>query len=338
MTTPNTVSVDTVTSGNGAFSGSGPVAMRLLQSGFDINALRLNADINAQGVLRKDEWIQFDNAILPVARQRLVAVGDLMSRGLSMPIPNALGTTRVEWERVSDMDPAVISMSGVTNGQNDRMTFDLQGIPLPIVHRDFFLNIRALEASRKNGQSLDTMQAQLASRLVSEKVEEIFFKGATIGSGTNTIYGITTHPNRNTGTVTASWLTASGDQIIADINLMIAAAIGKNMFGPYILYVPMLVDNKLDNDLKAASDKTIRSRILEIPSILAIKASPNLTASNIVLMQATNDVVDILDGIQPTAVMWESQGGFVLNFKVMAIVVPRIKSDFKSQCGIVHYS
>lgn len=218
------------------------------------------------------------------------------------------------------------------------MTFDLQGIPLPIVHRDFFLNIRALEASRKNGQSLDTMQAQLASRLVSEKVEEIFFKGATIGSGSNSIYGITTHPNRNTGTVTTSWLTASGDQIITDINLMIAAAIGKSMFGPYILYVPMLVDNKLDNDLKAASDKTIRSRILEIPSILAIKASPNLTASNVVLMQVTNDVVDILDGIQPTAVMWESQGGFVLNFKVMAIVVPRIKSDFKNQCGIVHYS
>ena len=333
-----TVQVDTITAQGSGSVGTGNVAMRLLQSGFDVNALRLNADINAQGVLRKDEWIQFDNAVIPVARQRLVAVGDLMERGLTMPIPNALGTTRVEWERMSDMDPAIVSMSGVTQGGNDRVVYDLQGIPLPIVHRDFQINIRALEASRKNGGALDTTQAQLAARLVSEKVESLFFVGSSISGAANQIYGITNHPNRITGSVTAAWLSATGDQIITDINLMIGAAVTKNMFGPYILYVPLLVNNKLDQDLKAAWNDTIRERILRIPTILAIKGTPNLTASQVVLMQATPDVVDILDGIQPTTVMWESQGGFMVNFKVMAIIVPRIKSDFKSQSGVVHYS
>lgn len=337
MTTP-AVQVDTVTAQGSGFNGMGTVAQRLLASNFDVNALRLNADINAQGVLRKDEWVQFDNAIIPVARQRLVAIGDLMERGLSTPIPNALGTTRVEWERMSDMDPALISMSGTTQGGNDRVVFDLQGIPLPIVHRDFQINIRALEASRKSGQALDTQQAQLAARLVSEKVESIYFTGAVVGSSTNVIHGITNHPNRVTGTVTAPWLTATGDQIINDINAMIGAAIVKNMFGPYILYVPLLVNNKLDTDLKAAIADTIRERIMKIPTILKIIASPNLTASQVVLLQATSDVVDILDGIQPTTVMWESNGGFTVNFKVMAIIVPRLKVDFKNQMGLVHYS
>jgi uncharacterized linocin/CFP29 family protein len=336
MSTP--ASIDVVQTTQAGSSSLGPVAMRLMQSGFNVNSLRLNADIHAQGILRKEEWIHFDNAVIPVARQRLVGIGDLMSRGLTMGIPGALGVTRVEWERISDMDPAVISMSGVVDGGNDRVVYDLEGIPLPIVHRDFFLNIRALEASRRSGTPLDTTQAQLAAKLVSEKVESILYAGANIVGSANQIYGLTNHPNRNTGSVTASWLTATGEQIVTDINLMIASAISDNMFGPFVLHIPIAVDNKLDNDFKVNSDITIRERILKIPSILKILASANLTTSNVVLVQVTPDVIDVLDGIQPTVVMWDTMGGMQVNFKVMAIIVPRIKATYTNQSGLVHYS
>src|SRR5690606_33206914 len=91
--------------GGNSRNASGSVAARMLQSGFNVNALRTN------GTLRKDEWIQYDTAVVEVARKRLGAVADLLNAGLRYNLANALGTTRVEWETVSDMDPADITMS-----------------------------------------------------------------------------------------------------------------------------------------------------------------------------------------------------------------------------------
>ena len=91
-------------------------------------------------------------------------------------------------------------------------------------------------------------------------------------------------------------------------------------------------------DFKTYSDRTILERIMAIPGISAIKETKDLTASNIIMVQMTSDVIDLVSGMQPTTVQWESEGGMVVNFKVMTIMVPRIKFDFVNQSGIVHYS
>lgn len=313
-------------------AGSGLVAQRLMQGGFNVNALRTN------DVLRKDEWVHFDTKLIQVARQRLIGVGDLMSAGLSYALPNALGKTRLEWERVSDMSPAEVSMSGVTPGQNDRLAFDLVGLPLPIVHRDFNINIRALEASRNEGIPLDTAQAELAMRLVSEKLEDILFNGyAGINMQGSTIGGYTTFADRNTGAVTNWGLAGTdGEDILDDVIAMIQDLYSQNMFGPFMFYIPLNWYVKLSEDYKVESDKTILQRLKEIPGVQDIRPSQNLT-DEVNVVQMTSDVVDMVDGIQPTMVMWESHGGMVFNFKVMAIMVPRLKSTKAGQCGIGHY-
>lgn len=314
-------------------SGGLSVMQSLMSSNFNVESLR------TQALLRKDEWIQYDQAIVNVARQRLVGVADLMERGLTYSIPNALGTTSVEWEKISDMDDAVVNMSGVTDGGNARVVFDLDSQPLPIIHRDFQLNIRTLEASRRRGDSLDVTQAIVAARKVSERIESMLFKGATgINNGGKTIYGYTTATNRNTGSVTASWASATGDQMVTDVLRMIDAAAGDNMYGPFALYVPVSVFNRLGNDYKAASDKTILQRIKEISGVEIVKPSYNLTGTQIVLVQLSSDTVDLLDGIQPTIVQWDSNGGMTANFKVMAIMAPRIRNDYSGNSGIVHFS
>lgn len=317
---------------SGLFAAGGP-GMKLLRSGFDVQALR------TLDVLRNRDWVAVDNAVVDVARAQLLGIADLLARGLTFPLPNALGVTRVEWERISDMDPAEISMAGVTEGRNDRVLFDLQSIPIPIVHKDFWINIRALEASRRGGTPLDTTQVRLATRKVSERLEDILFNGTT-AIGTNTpIYGYLTAPNRNTGSVTASWATtATGAQMIADVLAMIGKSTADNMYGPWMIYVPIPVWVRLLDDFKANSDKSIISRILEIPGIMDVKATSQLTASNILMVQMSSDVVDLIDGMQPTVVQWQEMGGMIFNFKVMAIEVPRIRNDILTQSGIVHYS
>lgn len=323
---------DSLTTAGGSLGASGTVAAKLLSSGFKVSALR------TLGTLQKDEWIHFDNAVLEVARERLIGVGDLVSRGLTFDLPNALGSTRLEWERISDMDPAEITMSGISQSQNDRVVYDLQGMPIPIVHKDFNINIRALQSSRKSGMPLDTTQIRYATRKVVENIESQLYLGATVLGTNNPIYGYTTTPNRNTGALTASWKTATGDQIVADILLMIEAAQADNMFGPYIIYVNSLAFVNLANDYKAASDKTILQRIKEIPGISDVRPTTNLVEKQVVMVQMTSDVVDIVNGISPTVVEWESHGGMVMHFKVLAIMVPRLRTDFLDQSGVCHFT
>ena len=323
---------DSVTSLASGLKGAGSVAARLLASNFNVNALR------TLGTLKKDEWIHYDSAVVEVARERLIGVSDLVSRGMTYPLNNALGSTRVEWERMSDMDPAAISMSGISESQNDRITFDLQGMPVPIVHKDFNINIRALMASRNSGQPLDTTQVRLATRKVAETIEGMLFSGATVLGSNNPIYGYTTAVNRNTGALAASWQTATGAQIIGDVLDMIEAANADNMYGPYVIYVNNLAFINLSNDYKLESDKTILQRIKEIPGIADVRPTNYLPIKQVIMVQMTSDVVDMIDGMSPTLVEWESHGGMVMHFKVMAIMLPRIRTDILNQSGLMHFT
>lgn len=332
MTTTSGAQVDVVHSANNSYSAVGGVAQRLLQSGFNVNALR------TQDVLQKDEWIKFDEQVIATATQRLVGVADLMNANLTYSVPNALGVTRVEWETQSDLSAANVSMNGLTVGQSDRVEYTLNGLPLPIIHKDFNINLRTLEASRKLGQPLDTTGVSLAARIVSEKLEELLFDGSSVAGTGFTIPGYTTHASRNTGSTTADWNGATGDQIVNDILAMIAQAVADHMYGPYMIYCSTASMVNLGDDYKAESDKTILQRILEIPQIQGVKGSEYLSNAEALLVQMTPDVVDIVDGIQPMVVMWESHGGFLLNFKVLAVMVPRIKADRSGQSGIVHYT
>lgn len=330
--------VDVIGARSGGAFASGGVAQRLLANGFDASALRTN------DVLRKEEWIKFDTSVVEIARQRLIGVQDLLGRGLRFDIPNAMGTTRLEWERMSDMDPAEVNMSGIAEGQRDRVTFDLQALPLPIVHKDFSFNIRALEASRTLGQPLDMVQAQLAARLVAEKNEDILFNGSTLVAGGGlTIQGYTTATNRNIGSLSADWalVATTGEAIVRDVIAMIGAAAADRMFGPYLLYVPIAFFNKLADDYKANSDRTIIERVKAIPGIIDIRPTENLAegaSGEVLLIQMSSDVVDEVVGQEPITVQWDEMAGFIINFKVLSIMVPRVRNDLLLQSGIVHYS
>lgn len=329
-----TAEVSTLTRTKGGnIQGSGMVAQRLLQSGFNINALRTN------DVLRKDEWKLYDTALVEVARKRLVGVQDLISMGLTKSLPNALGITRVEWETATEMTPADVSMSGIMQSQNDRIEFDLTGIPVPIIHKDFNINLRALEASRRTGMPLDTMQVERATRQVVEKIESMLFLGYTGLGSNNTIYGYTNATNRNTVTSTNShdWDTDStGEEMVTDILAMQAKMVEDNFYGPYGIYVTTAAYTRMGADFKSNSDRTILERLLAIPGISFIKPSKDVPAKQQIMVQFDRDVVDMLIGFQPTLVEWESHGGFVQNFKVMAIMLPRVRNDAELQSGIVH--
>jgi len=324
--------IEIIQASKGQLIGSGRVAQTLMANNFNVNGLR------TLDVLRKDEWKLLDNVLIDVARNRLVAVQELVSRGLTYNIPNGLGTTILEWEQVTDMTPAEVSMSGVREGANDTRDFTLKSMPLPIIHKDFNINIRKLEASRKSGQPLDVAQATLAATLVTESVESMVFLGHATREGNARIYGLTTEPNRNTGSLSANWATATGAQILTDTLAMIDKAYVDNMYGPFGIFVPYNAYVHMGEDYKAAVGGTIMDRVLAVPGIEFVKPTKDVVSANVVMVQLTADVIDEVMGLQPTMVQWESNGGMTVNFKVMAIMIPRIRSTVTTQSGVVHFS
>lgn len=293
---------------------------------------------NQTALLQYDEWKDIDRAVIQAAVQRMIGISDLRARGLTHNL-GSIGLTISLWDRASDITPADVSMSAVTRGEKDTQAFRPQQVPVPIVHKDFQIELRRLVASRRFGESLDTSIAALASRRVAERSEQMLFGGVdTIQVDGSVIYGYTTHPDRNTVDLAANWdlSTTTGADILADVQEMLNAARDDRHYGPFVIYVPTAYESKLDDDYRDMDNRTIRQRILALSGIEDIRVADFLEPNNVLLVQMTTDVVDLAIAQDITTVQWQVLGGMQEEFKVMAVWVPRIKSDFDGRSGIVH--
>jgi hypothetical protein len=299
--------------------------------------------------LRRDEWKQLDDAVLRISETRLNGVQDLISKGLTYTLGNAMGTTVLEWTDTGDAMEANVSMDGISRSTNDRQTFQHNYLPIPIIHVDYEINARVLATSRTMGNSLDTLSAERAARKVADKLESMLFTddsyswGETDSRSRNSIYSYVNFPDREKLTIT-SW-TASGKTGVAILNDVLAAkqkSINAKHFGPWTLYIPTAWETTLDEDYVGstpdtnATGKSIRERILAIANINDIKVIDTLTADNALLVQMTPDVVRLVQGMGIQNIQWQTEGNFVNKYKVMTIQVPQLRSDRNGKTGIVH--
>ena len=300
--------------------------------------------IQVNGTLRREEWMQLDAAILPIAESRLTGVQDLVDNGLVYNLGNAMGTTVLESHSISDAMEADLTMDGVTRSKGDRPVFGTTYLPIPIVHVDYEINARVLAASRSLGNPLDTASAERAARKVAEKLESMLFTSTSYSFGGGTIYSYLNHPDRNQVTLSVHWddlanstLDSIGQKVIDDVIAMKQASINAKHYGPWMIYIPTAYETLLDKDYDITTPgTTIRERILKISGIKGIKVVDTLTANNVLMVQMTTDVVRLVRGMGIQNVQWETEGRFINKFKVLTIQVPQIRSDYNGASGIVH--
>ena len=343
----------------GQASPSGPVAQALLNSNMNVSSLRpfinkrgnpavtmmnnegkpVAKELNTNAVLRKDEWKVIDDKVQQVQRERLIGIDDLVNKGLTYNLTNPMGSTVLEFEKMDDPGSAQVDMDGINRGQNARPSYSTAYLPLPIVHSDFQFNSRVLANSRTRGESIDTTQSENATRRVAEELEKMLFTDTTYSFGTGAIQSYVNHPDRMTEAI-VGWNASgkTGEDIVNDIKNMKQRMITNQFFGPYAIYIPTEYETVLDEDYVSSYPKTIRQRIMEIANIDSIKVVDHLANGNVLMVQMTSNVVRLIDGMANTPVQWESQGGMALNFKVMSIRVPQIRSDINGSCGVVHAS
>lgn len=313
-----------------ASGGGGGMAKRLIANNMNVECLRTN------DTLTYDAWKHIDTAVLPAAQQRLAGVADLIAAGLTFPT-NGLAQTILQYQDASDVSDAEINMDGVNVGGRDRKEYDTNYLPLPIISKDFSFSAREIAASNVSGEKLDTAMAERAARKVAEMAEQVLFLGAsayTMGGGT--IRGYEDHPDRNTGTVTSAW--ATGANAMTDVRAMKAASILDRYFKPYHLYVGTTLESTLDDNYVSGYPTTIRDRLLQVDGVDKIQVIDKMTVGSALLVSMQSDVVRIVQGLPITTIQWDSSGGLMVHFKVMAILVPQIRSDQENRSGVQHWS
>lgn len=301
--------------------------------------------INSGNLLTKEAWVMLDNVILEAARDRLRAWADLRAAntyggfdGMSNPI--------LEFERSTDVGEAVEDMDGMTEARSFAPKFDLQGMPLPITHSDFFLSARFLSVSKNKGTPMDTTRSEMAGRRIGERIEKVTIgieTGAAFGSAagsrytyanTSKVYGYMTHPDRITVTGKSAPTGSNASTVLGDWLAIRELMYQNKFFGPYIVYTSTDWDQYLDNLFSTyePSAGTLRKRLLEIEDIQDIRRLDYLTAADYpfrtIWVQMKPETARAVNGMEITTIQWPSMGGMRLNFKVMAIQVPQIRSRF----------
>ena len=327
--------IDIISAGRGKVLSSGDVAAKLLANNFNVNSLRTN------DTLLYDEWKVLDKVVVKAAQERLVAVQQLIGRGLTYNVPNGLGKTVLAWQDMSDISDAELNMDAISKARRDRPEYDIAYMPLPVIHKDFSFSIREILESRNGSMPLDMTMAEMAARKVSELIEYILFNGYnTYNFGGGSIYGLTDYPYVNSGSLSGAWDSSAidGPAIINDVITIKQDLLTAKHYGPFGLWIPSEYETKLDEDYRANYTQTIRERLSNITNLAFVQVADKMPSAKVCMAQLTSDVIRMVMGLDITTVEWDSEGGLKKNFKVMAIMLPQPRKTQENDCGIAVYS
>lgn len=306
--------------------------------------------------MRKEEWISLDRTVVRATRQRLRLVADLEA-AVSLGGFNGMAKLTHEYEAMTDPGEAVVDMDGLSDARNDSPLFKLRSIPLPITHSDFFLSQRRIATSQASGTPLDTSLGEACGRRVGEALEKTAIgtqtgvtfgtqsTGVTAHDGTSTSYGLTNFTHRVTKTDLTVPDGTNPDSVVQDVIEMRETMYTNGFYGPFMLYHSTSYDQWLDRTHFVGTHaqgltngtRNLRSVIGEIDGIAGIRRLDYLTSGyQMILVQMTSDVVQMINAMDVVTLQWPSQGGLRQNFKVMAIKVALFKAPYNGVAAVIH--
>jgi uncharacterized linocin/CFP29 family protein len=338
-------------------SAEGDIAAMLIASGGDIGAMRpyiwngkhyrpmwnrqkqkLEAVPlqNATATLSYEAWKKIDREVAQEAQRPMNAVADLRQRGLVETWSNGYATMTYVSQAMSGMGKAIVSMDGLDENENDRQQFKSTPTPMPVIHAGFSMSAREIAAAAQSGQPIDTSGLAECGRVVSEKIEELTL-GAVTGPTYNggTVYGYQNFPYINTTTITSP--EAGGwdpETAVANVNSMIQALIDDRRFGPYVLYYGPAWSEYMNKDFKTYGDRTLAQRLRDNDGLDAVRMAHFIDDYSLILVQMDKGTVRLLNGMEIMTVQYDTRGGALKNFTVMAVQSPQVRATYDGHCGV----
>jgi hypothetical protein len=364
----------------------GGVAQKLMASGFNVGALRpfINRDdgksyitINNKNhvlaannaTLLYDEWKNFDNVIIKAFQEDLTFASGIMSRGLTYPLANPLGTTIVIHQNMSNAMQAQMAMDANVQNSGDTPEFGEGGVPIPIISSGFNIDIRFLNAARTSQVPLDTTNSEFAARANAVWLENLtlFGKGditdtekVTLDFSSTTVTAALryTYGNYKIDGVFSKdeavdyplgydWLaaTTTGVNMVSDVLNMKQALTEQGYGGDAVLHLPSYMSIRLAEDYKSAEASTTMTIMNRLEQIRGVSyefhdAIGRITPGsgeyvNMAMIAMRSDVIRMINGFESMLVQWDTQGGMNTNYRILTIMVPELRTRQAGDCGIV---
>ena len=298
---------------------------------------------NAAATLRKQEWEHIDREVLAIAKPRLKLVNWMRSKNMVYNLPNALGNPVFQSETRTDISPARISMDALAAGDNDRVEYNMVNLPIPVISKEFEFNARQIAASRNgpagtgSASPLDTTTLEAAAVQVVEMAER--FVAGTYGSysfGGGTAYGMINSPQR----VTMTFRDPAGggwtpEMLFDDVAAMVAALVNLNHYGPYKLWHGTGLTATMMKRFNAYDGTPLGTKLAELPNISGVEQADYIPGKRLVLCEESKGTARLVFGMDVSTLQWQSKGGLLSSYIVMAIMVPQIRADAIGNTGIV---
>jgi len=244
-------------------------------------------------------------------------------------LPHA-GFITVRGYKRTSMSAARISLHG--QGKNvDRSEKEHFDITVPVLHKEFSLWWRDLEASRSNGLPLDTQEAEDAARQVAEEEDLLLLTGQYAGWKALGIEGLATATGRNTEASAGAWPANA----LTDLSDAIGKLEAANHMGPYAA----VLRSSWAAKLRALVTNTATKWITVIQDLFkaGIYVSDNLYTSAAgvdigLVVEPSQENFEMVIG-RDLSLFTKQDEDMNLQCKVHEVVAPRIKRP-KSICEI----
>lgn len=283
----------------------------------------------------KDVWGVWDREGVEIQRQ-VMAVFNNLAASVDTPMP--IGKLVHHFQTVSDSGNVNISLDGRSKALTDQPVFAYHGTPLPIIDSTFNYGWRQIEAARSEGFQLDGAGRANAMFKIAEKLESIALDGdANIVVGGDVLYGLRTHPKRETRATTNTLVSATGPEWLEDVNATLLKLHANQFKVPATLYV------NWDDWFHATNtdfsttypNKTIAQRVLENGGVREVVPSDKVLASQIIAVVKDRRVLQVLNGMpMTTRAQFRANNEDDYNFVTMAAAALEIKYDANDNCGI----
>lgn len=282
----------------------------------------------------KDAWGQWDTQGIEVARNILAVFNDL-SATLSTPADLSLLVSY--FQTVSDSGEANVSLDGIGKAKNDQPLIDYHGTPIPIIDSQMRVGWKQMLQIQRAGGNYMSAGSNNHFRKIAEKLEDLTLNGdAKIKVGSDQLYGLRNHPERNTGTHGFTLNGATGPQWTEAVKEGLGLQHAANFRTPSTTYC------NWDDWFYAKStdystqypNKSILQRVEEITGTTFVPAS-NVPASELLFVCKRRDVVEVLNAMPMTSrpkTRHNPEDDYVIQF--MASAALQIKFDAKGQCGV----
>lgn len=305
-----------------------------------------NAMASNQSTLERDEYETLSDRIIRTFKRNLVGLDDLQAQGLTRNI--SLATQVDLWQTVSEVTEADITMDGEDQANNDGIEYTTDGVPVPIVHKDFRIPQRELETSRRMNNDLRTDTAAEVSRAVAEMANQMLFQGwnpavDTARGDSWQVYGYT---DSEVSTNVSGSDFGTEDNIRDAFVGAIDALTDDNNQEPqgdgFLTYLSQTQYRQYRSAIDPDGDGnlTVRERVEDEfdMELGAVKSVPDyvLPDGEMVMVNPTPDVVELALAEDMQTLEWTSGSGMTNFYKVLWAGAPEIKTDSRGNVGVAH--